>query len=313
MYEFRPAVREEVGLLIGIYGPSGGGKTYSAMRIASGIVGKGERFAVIDTEARRSLHYAEMFLFDFVELKPPFTPQNYIEAIKQADKAGYKVIVVDSGSHEWAGEGGVLDMQEDELQRMAGNDDAKRERCKMASWIKPKKAHKQWVAGMLQIHAHLIICLRAEEKVKMEKIGGKTQIVPVGFQPICSKELPYELTISFMLTPDKPGIPQPLKLQEQHKSIFPLDKHLDEESGKRISEWARGGAKRETPKSPDENTIRDQKLQQIMGLCKNMKVTKKDEILKKVSGVLNREIKSSLKTELTDEEVDILLSHLKSF
>jgi hypothetical protein len=66
------------------------------------------------------------------------------------------------------------------------------------------------------------------------------QIIPIGWQPICSKELPYELTVSFLLTPDKPGYPKPLKLQEQHKALFPLNQTLGEESGKKVAEWAKG-------------------------------------------------------------------------
>ena len=83
-FHFRPAVRENVGLIIGISGASGAGKSYSAMRLATGIVGKGKRFAVIDTEARRALHYAGQFQFDHAELRPPFRPDSYVEAIKQS-------------------------------------------------------------------------------------------------------------------------------------------------------------------------------------------------------------------------------------
>jgi len=238
---FRPAVREEVGLLIGAVGASGSGKTFSAMRLAQGIVGDG-RFAVIDTEARRALHYADMFRFDHCEMTPPFRPDSYTRAIEAADKAGYKAIVVDSMSHEWSGEGGVLDWQEEELTRMAGDSWQKREACKMASWIKPKMAHKAMVQKFLQVRAHLILCFRAEEKIKMEKdANNKTVIVPVGWQPICSKEMPYELTVSFLLTCDRPGIPQPLKLQEQHRTMFPTDKPLGEDSGRMVAAWARGG------------------------------------------------------------------------
>jgi hypothetical protein len=240
-YTFRPAVREQVGLLIGLIGPSGGGKTMSAMKLASGIAGPGGRFAVIDTESRRALHYADMFQFDHCELHAPFRPESYTESILAAANAGYKAIVVDSFSHEWAGEGGILDWQEEELQRMAGDDWKKREACKMAAWIKPKMSHKKMVQRLLQVNCHLILCFRAEEKVKMEKVNGKTEIVPIGWQPICSKELPFELTASFLLTPDRPGYPHPLKLQEQHKALFPLDKTVNEESGRRVAEWAAGG------------------------------------------------------------------------
>ena len=257
-FTFKPAAREAVPLLLGLIGQSGSGKTYSAMRIASGIVGKGNKFAVIDTESRRALHYADKFKdqYDHCPFEPPFTPERYAEAIRAADKAGYKAIVVDSMSHEWAGEGGVLDWQEEELTRMAGDDWRKRETCKMAAWIKPKMAHKQMVSRLLQVKAHIILCFRAEDKVKMEKDDkGKMQIVPIGLQPICSKEMPYELMASFMLHSDNPGYPIPLKLQEQHKAMFPLDKLLNEESGALIAAWARGGA---TP-APGANSKGDGK------------------------------------------------------
>lgn len=254
-FEFKKAVREEVGLLIGLIGPSGSGKTFSAMRIASGIVGEGNRFAVIDTENRRALHYASQFQFDHCELNPPFDSLKYAGAIEAADKAGYKAIVIDSCSHEWASEGGVLDFQERELTRMAGDDYKKREACKMAAWIKPKGNHKQMVQRLLRSKAHLILCFRAEEKTKIEKgPDGKTHIIPMGFQPVCSKELPYELTVSFLLSSDKPGIGQPIKLQEQHKVIFPTGKLLDESAGKAAAEWARGGTKKpEAPSTTPES------------------------------------------------------------
>ena len=186
-----------------------------------------------------------MFEFDHCELGSPFRPDNYADAIQAADKAGYKAIVVDSVSHEWAGEGGILDWQEEELTRMAGDDYRKRESCKMAAWIKPKMSHKQMVQRLLQVNSHLILCFRAEEKTKMEKdANGKMQIIPIGWQPVCSKELPYELTVSFLLTADKPGIPQPIKLQEQHKIMFPSGKLLCEESGVLVTEWAAGSVKK---------------------------------------------------------------------
>lgn len=246
-FTFRPAVRENVGLLIGLAGGTGSGKTYSAMRLASGI-SAGKPFAVIDTEAGRAKHYADQFKFDHGDLKPPFRPDAYIDAIIAADKAGYPVIVVDSMSHVWAGDGGILDWQEEELERMSGGDWQKAERVKMASWIKPKMSHKKMVAKLLQVRAHLILCFRAEEKMEMAKRNNKTVIVPKegptglnGWMPVCEKSLPFELTTSFLLTAEKPGMPLPIKLQEQHKEMFPSNKHIDEDSGKRVLAWAAGG------------------------------------------------------------------------
>jgi hypothetical protein len=255
-FSFRPATRENVGLLIGLAGSSGSGKTYTAMRLASGISG-GKPFAVIDTEAGRAKHYADAFRFDHGDLKPPFRPDAYAQAIAAADAAGYPVIVVDSMSHEWAGEGGILDWQVDEYERLGGRDSVK-----LLSWAKPKQSHKHMVQKLLQVRAHLILCFRAEEKIDMIKEDGKTKIVPKegpggfkGWLPICEKNLPYELTASFLLMAERPGVPLPMKLQEQHRPLFPLDRPITEESGKRIAEWAIGGMKpkESAPQEPTDD------------------------------------------------------------
>lgn len=253
-FTFRPAVRENVGLLIGLAGGTGSGKTYSAMRLAAGIAGD-KPFCVIDTEAGRAKHYADRFRFDHGDLAPPFRPDAYADAIAAADKAGYPVIVVDSVSHVWAGDGGILDWQEAELDRMAGDDWKKREACKMAAWIKPKTSHKHMVQKLLQVRAHLILCFRAEEKIEMVRgDNGKLQIVPKqtmtgldGWVPICEKNLPFELTASFLVLAKQPGVPLPIKLQEQHRALFPEGKPITEESGRLLAEWASGGSKEPAP------------------------------------------------------------------
>lgn len=258
MTNFRPAIRENVGLWINLISGTGGGKTFTGMRLASGICGD-KPFAVIDTENRRALHYADKFRFDHAELRAPFRPEAYAEAVLAADKAGYPVIMIDSGSHAWAGDGGVLDWQEAELDRMAGDDWKKREACKMAAWIKPKMAHKQMVNKLLQVKAHIILCLRAEPKIEMVKVDGKMVIQAKqsltgldGWIPICEKNLPFEATASFLLMAGAPGVPHPIKLQEQHKGLFPLDKPITEESGKRLAEWAKGAKPKESAATQGE-------------------------------------------------------------
>jgi hypothetical protein len=218
------------------------------MRVAKGIAG-GKPFAVIDTESRRALHYADAFAFDHAEINAPFRPDTYLDAIESADKAGYPVVLVDSMSHVWAGDGGVIDWQEEELERMAGSDWKRREACKMAAWIKPKIAHKKMVQRLLQLRAHVILCFRAEPKIEMVREEGKTKIVAKssltgldGWIPICEKMLPYELTASFLLMADEPGIPRPIKLSEHLKPFFPLDRPVGESAGEQIAKWARGDA-----------------------------------------------------------------------
>lgn len=251
-YQFKRAVRENVGLWINLIAGTGGGKTFSGMRLASGICGD-KPFAVIDTENRRALHYADQFRFDHAEMRAPFRPDAYADAVMAADAAGYPVILVDSGTHCWSGDGGVLDWQEEELDRMAGDDWKKREACKMAAWIKPKLSHKHMVSKLLQVRAHIIFCLRAEEKVEMAKENGKLVVrakqSPTGrdgWIPVCEKNLPFEATCSFLLLESAPGIPHPIKLQEQHKAIFPINEPINEEAGRRLAAWATGAPKADT-------------------------------------------------------------------
>lgn len=244
-FTFRPAVRENVPLLIGLAGGTGSGKTYSAMTIAKGLA-NGQRFAVIDTENGRAKHYADEFQFDVADLAAPFRPNRYADAIAAADAANYPVVVVDSMSHEHAGDGGLLDWHEEEFQRLGGRD-----AVKMTAWIKPKMAHKQMVSRLLQMRAHVILCFRAEEKVEIiddPDKPGKKKIVPKatltgldGWVPISEKNLPYELTASFLLTAARPGVPQPIKLQAQHRPMVPLDRPLTEDVGRALAEWAAGG------------------------------------------------------------------------
>ena len=156
---------------------------------------------MVDTEAGRAKHYADQFTFDHGDLTPPFSPARYSEAITAADAAGYPVIVVDSCSHEHSGDGGLLDMQEAEFQRMGGKDSAK-----MASWVKPKGEHRKFAGKLLQVRAHLILCFRASEKIEMVRVDGKMEVRKKqtatgldGWVPECEKTLPYELTTSVLL------------------------------------------------------------------------------------------------------------------
>jgi hypothetical protein len=243
---FGRAIRTNVNLLIGVAGPSGSGKTYSALRMASGIC-DGAPFAVIDTERGRSKHYADRFTFDVAELEPPFTPARYLEAIEAADAAGYPVIVVDSMSHSWAGDGGCMDMQEAEFARLTKGKEERADAFKLLSWAMPKQEHKRMVYGLLKVKGHVILCFRAEPKVEIAKENGRTVIVPKktmtsieGWIPICEKSLPFELTASALLMPDHPGIPRWIKLQEQHRVMFPPEQLLDESAGRSIAQWAKG-------------------------------------------------------------------------
>lgn len=245
-YQFRPATREQCFTLTGFAGPSGSGKTFSALRFATGLAGGG-KIAMIDTEARRGLHYADQFQYLYSELQAPFTPERYLEAIKAAEASGATVIIVDSMSHEHEGPGGVLEMHESELTRMAGDDYRKREACKFAAWIKPKADHNRFVNTILQVKAHLVFCFRAKEKLKLVKNDkGKMEPMPQGWQPICTDRLEYEMTALLMLPPNSRGVPDltegATKMQEQHRHIFAGGQAIGEKAGQALAEWASGGA-----------------------------------------------------------------------
>lgn len=244
MITFRPAVREQIPLLLGLAGGTGSGKTFSALELAKGIA-QGKRFAVVDSENGRAKHYADLFDFDHAEIHAPFRPQTYIDAITAADAANYPVIVVDSASHEWYGDGGCLDWH-DEL--MGGN-----QTKNLSAWIEPKREHKRLVTRLLQVQAHVILCFRAEPKVEAVRDSqGKLEIKPKaslvgldGWIPIAEKNLPFELTASFLLMADRPGVPRPIKLPEQLKPLVSLDKPLSAVHGLALAEWAAGGSKPE--------------------------------------------------------------------
>lgn len=108
--EFKKAHRSKAKLRLAIAGPSGAGKTYSALLIASGIVPL-EKVAVIDTESGSADLYADLGGYSTVTINPPYSPQKYIEAIHAAEAAGFELIIIDSLSHAWSGEGGLLDQQ----------------------------------------------------------------------------------------------------------------------------------------------------------------------------------------------------------
>lgn len=242
-FEFRDAVRQNVPLLILLAGGTASGKTESAMRIATGLSG-GQKFAVIDTESGRALHKADDYLFMHAPFDEPFSPERYAEAVTAADDAGFPVIVIDSGSHEYEGIGGVLDIQAEEFVRLGS-----RESARMSSWIEPKRRHKRFVQQLLRSRAHVVLCLRAEDKIEIVKRDGKTEVRPKesligaeGWIPICEKRLPFEATISLLLTADRPGVPKPIKLERRHKDLIPLDSVLDETVGARLGEWAAGAA-----------------------------------------------------------------------
>lgn len=233
-FTFAPARRENVSLLVALAGASGSGKTFSALTLARGMSPSG-KIAFIDTEARRGLHYADRFDFMHADMRSPFRPERFVEAIHAAESAGAEVVILDSFSHEYDGEGGIIDWA-DEL--------AERGVKSPGNWKEPKLAHKKMMNALLQCRASIIFCLRAEEKIEIIREGGKTQVRPIGWMPVAEKRFMYEMTASFTLTPDNPGRVNyglPHKCQDQHRPFFQDGALITEDSGRQLAAWARGG------------------------------------------------------------------------
>lgn len=229
---FAPAKRQGVGLFVGVAGGTGSGKTFSALRMARGIAGPTGKIAALDTEARRMSHYSSRFQFDVADLLPPFRPSRFAEAAEAAERAGYSVLVIDSMTHEWAGEGGVLDWHD----QIAGDDPKKN----MQGWIKPKGEHKAMISSFLTRRIPIVFAFRAEEKVKVGA-GGRPE--SQGWMPIGDSRFMFELTTMLTLSNEAPGVVNlklPSKVQEQHLGFFPDGKHITEDAGAALGAWARG-------------------------------------------------------------------------
>lgn len=272
-----PAVRERVPLLVGLVGPSGSGKTYSALRLATGIqkVDGGEIFG-IDTEARRMLHYASIFNFRHVEFNAPFGPLDYLGAVDHCVARGAKVIVIDSMSHEHEGPGGILEMHEQETERLVKQWKSSPDKVKFSAWIRPKAERRRLLNSIVQRNVHFIFCFRAKEKLKI--LPGKDPI-HLGWQAIAGDEFIYEMTMALYLPPGGKGRPDlaPQEIGEKALLKIPVqfremvkERELDEALGTALARWAEGDAAQgsqpaRTAGAPDDRQTLLEQVAELLG------------------------------------------------
>jgi len=183
---FKKAVKTEAKLRLAIAGPAGSGKTYTALSIATHLGGP---IAVIDTEHGSASKYADLFDFDVAEMHAPYHPDKYLRAIKEAADAGYKVIILDSMSHAWNGEGGLLELADEAAKAMKTQNS-------FAAWKSITPIQNRLVEGVVSAPLHLIATMRSKMDYVLETDkNGKTSPKKVGMAPEQRNDMPYEFDV----------------------------------------------------------------------------------------------------------------------
>jgi hypothetical protein len=182
---FQPASFNGGFLRMALAGPSGSGKTYTALKIATALV-PNAKVAVIDTERGSARKFSRLFNFDVVELRN-YHPDSYTEMVKQAVKYGYNVLVVDSLSHAWSAEGGVLDL----VNKKGGGFD---------KWKDVNPVLWRLVNTILDAQIHVIVTMRVKMEYVQQEVEGKggykkTQYVKVGLAPVMKDDIQYEFDV----------------------------------------------------------------------------------------------------------------------
>jgi hypothetical protein len=243
--QIRKARRSATKLRLLLTSPSGGGKTYGALLLAKGL---GGRTVVIDTEEGSSDLYDELHEFDVIDLKPPFTPERYIEAITGAEEAGYEVIIVDSVTHCWSGKGGCLELVDDIAKaQFRGNT------WSAFSVITPR--WRAFVDAILRSSAHVICTGRSKTETAQVEDGGRKKVAKLGMKLEARDGLEYEFTSVLDLIHDG----HYATVSKDRTGVFLGDpKPITVETGKRLAEWLAGGvepAKAEAPAKPDAMAV----------------------------------------------------------
>lgn len=232
MSAFKKAERKQAKLKLAITGPSGSGKTYSALRLATGLGGK---IAVIDTENGSASLYSDRFDFDVLTLDAPYENQKYLTAIADAVKAGYDILIIDSLSHQWAGEGGLLNKKE-QLDARSGSNS-------YANWAKMTPEHEKLKSAILHSDIHVIGTMRSKQDYVLETNDkGKQAPKKVGLAPVQRDGMEYEFTTCFDVAMNHEAV-----ASKDRTSLF-VDKifQITEETGKTLKTWLLQG--KETPK-----------------------------------------------------------------
>lgn len=267
---FQKAKREQVWLKVLLSGASGSGKSYSALKIATGIAKQcNSGIAYIGTEGSRNKYYADEFDYDLLELEEPFECEKYIEAIDAAVQAGYKVLIIDSMTHEWKWLNDVHD-------KMPGNS--------FTNWGKLKPRHNKFMDKVLNSPIHVITTARGKDDWVLEEKNGKQVPKKVGMGQQQDKDISYEYTVSLMIAQDTHVASADKDNTKLFDGRFEV---LTEKDGIRLYEWANKGEaptpKKEKPKyeetTYDEADVLNGIHKEIIDYCNQLGGTKNVELM----------------------------------
>lgn len=251
----RKAERAGARLVVGFAGISGSGKTRTAIEFAYGLANyDASKIGFLDTENRRGSLYADVLKkhpthptdvpFWIADLEPPFTPERFSEAILEFQKFGVEVLILDSVTHEYEGTGGILEIREPLPGQKGKRDNIAKER------------HKKFMNVMLQSNMHVIPCVRAREKVKIEKKNGETVYIPQGIQPVQEKNFMFEMTASLLMW-DSGRSQDLIKVPDELAAMLGRGKgYVTSADGKAVRDWVDGGVKLDASIEHARNTLR---------------------------------------------------------
>lgn len=232
--------RHNVKLRLGISGASGFGKTYSALQLAYGMTQDWSKIAVIDTENSSASLYSDLGNFNVLSLFPPYSPERYIEAIDICEKSNMEVIIIDSITHEWQGEGGCLQIHE----QLGG---------RFQDWAKVKPRHQKFIDKILQSKSHTITTTRRKTDYSLDvSSNGKSKVVKHGTKEITSEGFEYELSVNFEITNEN----HLCKVSKDRTNLFNGKPEflINSEVGKKLKAWCNQGVSLDTIKREIEST-----------------------------------------------------------
>ncbi|MFP8962798.1 ATP-binding protein [Streptomyces nanhaiensis] len=184
-FTFTPATKEQAKARIALTGPTGSGKTYTALITGTAL---GERVALIDTEHGSASKYADEFAFDTLQLTS-FEPTGLIDVLAVAAHEGYDTVIVDSLSHFWSGAGGVLEQVDNAAKRYGTG-------SSFAAWKETRPMERAMIDALLAYPGHLIVTMRTKTEYVVET-DDRGRKVPrkVGLKPEQREGIEYEFDI----------------------------------------------------------------------------------------------------------------------